>query len=142
MTAVRRVSGHNSTLIYLTGHGERSLQPGTDTAWSTAHEEFKLSGFEVTTAPWLDKNSTGTNKVLCLAAPAYPPNQQEMAALHTHLSNGGTAVFFLEQPVPYPLAARLAAWGIELLPHTIVDPPTRISSRGPPGSTVLSPTLR
>lgn len=131
MTAIRRVLGHNSTLVYLTGHGERSLQGGKDDAWSTAHEEFKLSGFAVTTTAYLDKNSIGTNKVLCLAAPLYPPGPQEMALLKTHLTNGGAAVLFLEQPVPHPLAAQLAAWGIELLPHTIVDPANKDFIKGP-----------
>lgn len=130
LSGIRRVLGHKNRFIYLTGHGERPVTEGKESHWSRGVRELSLCGFEVSTAPYIT-TATNRNIVYCMAAPVYPPSPAELALLGRHLAAGGTALLFLEKPVPGSLRVLLDSWGLEILPHTIVDPRNKDFIKGP-----------
>ena len=131
MSAIRRVSGRSSSILYLTGHGERPTNRGKEEHFSKTVAELELSGFSVTTAPYLTKKNLSGNPVIVCAGPRFNLSLNEMNLLKEHHKKGGKSILMLEKPVPAVLTRLTGEWGIQLLLHTIVDPTTKDFIKGP-----------
>jgi len=131
MTAIRRVCGRSSRILYLTGHGERSAAEGRDTHFSKAMVELGRSGFTVQSARYLTPQNLKRNPIVFSVAPLYNFTPGELKLLSHHHQQGGKSVLMLEKPVPATLRQLVSKWGIQLLRHTIVDLTTKDFIRGP-----------
>lgn len=131
MTAIRRVCGRSSEILYLTGHGERPVTAGKEEHFSKAIAELKLSGFTITLAPRLNKKNLENRPIVFLAGPRFNPGFNEIKLLKEHHKNGGRTVLLVEKPVPVTLSGIIHGLGIRLLLHTIVDPTTKDFIKGP-----------
>jgi ABC-type uncharacterized transport system involved in gliding motility auxiliary subunit len=130
-SAVIRVTQGNPKIVYfLTGHGERDLQGGSQGGYTTAKSGLESKNYTVETLSLLSEGSVPDDAdAVVVAAPQKPLSPDEINALDSYLAGGGSLMVMFEPSVTSglaiaddPLAAYLqSTWGVEAHDDVIVD---------------------
>jgi len=127
---VRLLNPGESTIYFLTGHGEHSPDDSGETSYSQAKQTLENKNYIVKTLNLLATNSIPEDsKVLVIAGPRKPVSLDEVNQISNYLEKGG-ALIVLEEPLPVtdfssqgdPIADYLTkTWGINLGMDIVVD---------------------
>ena len=110
-------------IIFISGHGERSIDDNSDFGLSTWHKNLQSKGFKIRSQNLIDSPQIPINtKLLVIASPEKPWLAGEINIIKQYLQNGGN-LLWLNAPSSSaflrPLAEQL---GIEFIPGTVLDP--------------------
>ncbi|KKM14487.1 hypothetical protein LCGC14_1705650, partial [marine sediment metagenome] len=110
-------------IIFISGHGERSIDDNSDFGLSTWHKNLQSKGFKIRSQNLIDSPQIPINtKLLVIASPEKPWLAGEINIIKQYLQNGGN-ILWLNDPSSSaflrPLAEQL---GIEFIPGTVLDP--------------------
>lgn len=128
-------------VYFLTGHRERSIQPGKDEDYGRVAGLLRDEGYEARTLSLLGSEAVPADTAaVVVAGPEVDLVEGELAKLGAFLDGGG-AVLVLVDPVDLPrLAAWLAARGLRLRDDVVVDGANRVY--GSDGTSVVVPFWR
>lgn len=129
---LRLISPGSRTVYFLQGHGEMSLEPGGDLAYSIVKSTLEAKNYTVSALNLLTTRQVPDDALaIIIAGPQKPVSKDEVELLKAYVDNGGSLVVlqdstFISQlgsetiPQSDPLADYLAKdWGI-ILNHDIV----------------------
>lgn len=129
-TLLRLVSPGARAVYFLQGHGEISLDPGGDLAYSIASSTLEAKNYTVNTLNLLTTREIPEDALaIIIAGPQKPVSEDEVALLKEYVDNGGSLVV-LQDPLFFtqfgdandPLADYLNNdWGILLNNDIIID---------------------
>ena len=124
-------------LVFLTGHGERSLLDQQQAGYSRAKDALVKQGYGVETAEFLDGSTNEQNtSVVVLASPQQPLTEDERFNLAKFLQSGGR-VFVLADPQNKEVLDSLTEqWGVTLGKGIVVDERDRLG-RGSPTALLI-----
>ncbi|MGA9532117.1 MAG: GldG family protein [Anaerolineales bacterium] len=136
-SAIIRVTQGNPKIVYfLTGHGERDLEEGSQGGYTTAQSGLESKNYEVKTLNLLSEGSVPDDAdAVVVAAPQKPLSLDEINALSDYLASGGSLLVMFEPSITSglaiaedPLATYLqSSWAVEAHDDVIVD---LVSQRG------------
>jgi ABC-type uncharacterized transport system involved in gliding motility auxiliary subunit len=117
-------------VYFLTGHGERDIEQGSETSMTRAKSTLEGKNYTVKTLNLLAENQIPNDaSVIVVAGPVKPVSENEVKLLKDYLDKGGSLIV-MEDPTmltqfdngPDPLADMLAKdWGITLNNDVVID---------------------
>lgn len=129
-TMIRLISPEPRTVYFLQGHGEPSIETGSELSYSIAKSTLESKNYTVAALNLLTTNSIPSDALaIIIAGPLKPVSQQEVTLLKKYVDEGGSLVV-LEDPrfitefgdSPDPLANYLTTeWGITLNEDIVID---------------------
>ena len=129
---LRAVRDTKTQLIFLTGHGERSLFDLQPPGFSRARELLVQQGYQVeTTSLSMEHDLPENTKVLILASPRQPLPQAVKTRISRFVGTGGRMLVLVDPEETEVLDPFTAQWGISLGKGVVVDKRDRIG-RGSP----------
>ena len=124
-------------LVFLTGHGERSLLDQQQAGYSRAKEALSQQGYDVETAKLLDESTLAKDtKLVVLASPQQPLTEHERINLGKFLKSGGRLLVLADPQDQDVLESLTAQWGIALGKGIVVDERDRLG-RGSPTALLI-----
>lgn len=127
---LRLLNPDSSGIYFLTGHGERPIEAGGETALSRAVATLETKNYTVKTLNLLVENKIPEDaSVIVISGPAQPVSENEVELIKEFLANGGS-VIVMEDPTVLtdfgdasdPLAEMLAQdWGIVYNDDIVID---------------------
>ena len=124
-------------LVFLTGHGERSLLDQQQAGYSRAKEALSQQGYDVGTATLMDKSTFAEDtKVVVLASPQQPLTEDERINLAQFLKSGGRLLVLADPQDKEVLESLTTQWGIALGKGIVVDERDRLG-RGSPTALLI-----
>jgi len=130
-TMVRLISPEARAIYFLQGHGEVSLESGSDISYSVVKSTLEAKNYTVDTLNLLNTRQIPEDaKAIVIVGPQKPVSEDEVNLLKTYVDNGGSLVV-LEDPRLFtefgtatdPLADYLTSdWGITLNDDVVIDP--------------------
>lgn len=128
-SAMIRISKESKKrIVFLEGHGERSIQDRERSGFSTAKEALEKQSYEVGTLSLLQETAVpDSTVVLVLAGPKRPVTQDEQERLRTYVTGGGRLLLLLDPDTESGLDALLSQWGIEAGQGVLVDLQDRLA---------------
>ena len=97
-TLLRLISPGARTVYFLQGHGEISLDPGSDITYSIAQSTLEAKNYTVNTLNLLSTRQIPDDALaIIVAGPQKPVSQDEVNLLKAYVDNGGSLVV-LEDP--------------------------------------------
>lgn len=127
---IRVTQGNPKAVYFLTGHGERDLEEGSQGGYTSAQSGLESKNYTVQTLNLLSQGTVPDDAdVVVVAAPQKPLSPDEVDALDSYLSDGGSLMVMIEPSVTSglavaddPLATYLQeTWGVEVHDDVIVD---------------------
>ncbi len=139
--AIIRVSrDEKRKVLFLSGHGEHSLNDTERNGYSKVKEALEKQGYEVEELSLL---STGTvpekTSVLVIAGPQRSVLDQEKEALAVYLGSGGKLLALLDPLTETNLEDLLFQWGLRLGPDYIADAALFVQDPTNPATTSYPP---
>lgn len=130
-------SDRRTTVYFLQGHGERSLESGQ----GAISQAVKLLGEKNFTSKPLNLATTpefpADAKVVVVAGPQKALLDPEVKALQTYLQQGGNLLVMIDPGNPNPnLTSLLANWGVDLDKRVVIDPSGSLINLGPADAVV------
>lgn len=128
LTAVLTVTGaQQHTVYFLTGHGERGIDDlrSGSSGLGLAAAGLRADGYRVKPLSLVDSGDVPADaSLLVVAAPRQTISDAEAQAVIRWLSDGGRALLMLDTSSGTldAMDGLLAAWGLEAIPGTIMDP--------------------
>jgi ABC-type uncharacterized transport system involved in gliding motility auxiliary subunit len=120
----------SNVVYFLTGHGERDIETGSDGAMTRAKAALESKNYTVKTLNLLVENQIPKDaSVIVIAGPVKPVSADEVKLLKDYLDKGGSLIV-MEDPTPLtqfddqkdPLADMLAQdWGITFDNDIVID---------------------
>jgi len=127
----------NKELMFLTGHGERSLFDQQPPGFSRARDLLRKQGYQVDTSPLSGEDALPENtKVLILASPQQAIPQEIQTRISRFVSNGGRLLLLVDPADVEVLDHLIAQWGITLGKGIVVDERDRLG-RGSPTALLI-----
>jgi ABC-type uncharacterized transport system involved in gliding motility auxiliary subunit len=127
---VKLINPQQSTVYFLTGHGEYSPDDTGDKSYSTLKSTLENKNYTVKTLSLITTNKVPDDaKLIVIAGPKKPISQGEVDLLKKYADGGGSLIV-MEEPLPVtqfgdaadPLADYLSKdWGITLGKDIVVD---------------------
>lgn len=127
---LRLISPGERVVYFLQGHGEISLEPGGDLAYSIAKSTLEAKNYTVNTLNLLTANAIPEDALaIIIAGPQKPVSAEEVTLLSAYLDKGGSLIA-LQDPefftqfggAPDPLGNYLKSeWGIRYNDDVIID---------------------
>jgi len=115
-----RTSDH--TILFTTGHGERSIDGNTNADLGIFARQLTDSGFDVKTISLTKQNSLNTKDgTLVIAGPMHRFLASEVVLLLDYISNGGNLIWLTEPDSDDGLKPIAIELGIERLPGVVID---------------------
>ncbi len=114
-------------IVFLEGHGERSLEDKERTGLSSAKEALGKQGYVIGTLSLLKESTVPDDTaVLVLAGPRHTVTPEEQARIHAYVDKGGHFLALIDPDTadPGPL---LAHWGLGAGPGVLVDLQDRLA---------------
>ncbi|NWF62849.1 MAG: GldG family protein [Chloroflexi bacterium] len=158
-TLLRVMNPGERTVYFLQGHGEISLEPGGELAYSIVKSTLEAKNYTVNTLNLLTNREIPEDALaIIVAGPQKPVSEAEVKLLKTYVDNGGSLVALQDTPLltdlgaaEDPLAAYLTEdWGITFNNDIVIDganpdnPFAAVSSMYNPGHPItqgLNPNL-
>jgi len=136
---IRLARSAERLVLYLDGHGERSLNGGADHDLGEFGRQLGAKGIAINAlnlaiAPEVPENST----LLVVASPQVDLTTAEVEKLLRHLDRGGNLLWLIDQEPMRGLEPVAEALGLALSPGTVVDPEA-VQRGGRPVMSVASP---
>jgi ABC-type uncharacterized transport system involved in gliding motility auxiliary subunit len=124
-----RVSKNNKKrVLFLEGHGERSLDDQERNGFSLAREALIKQGYEVETLSLLKETAVPENTtILVLAGPRRPVTTDEQDRIHSYVEQGGHLLLLLDPDTQADLGPLLKRWGLSAGPGVLVDLQDRLA---------------
>lgn len=129
-TLLRLISPGARTVYFLQGHGEISLEPGSELTYGIAQSTLEAKNYTVSTLNLLNTREIPTDALaVIIAGPQKPVSADEVNLLRNYVDNGGSLVV-LQDPKYFtkfgnlndPLAAYLNKdWGIAYNDDIVID---------------------
>ncbi|MFM8876366.1 MAG: GldG family protein [Anaerolineae bacterium] len=129
-TLLRLISPGSRTVYFLQGHGEISLEPGNELAYSVVQSTLEAKNYTVNTLNLLNTREIPEDALaIIVAGPQKPVSQEEVTLLKDYVDNGGSLVV-LEDPRYFtqfgdaadPMADYLSKeWGIVYNDDVVID---------------------
>jgi ABC-type uncharacterized transport system involved in gliding motility auxiliary subunit len=117
--------GTEKKIFFLTGHGEKGMAKGAETALGLKlwQEGLLNEGFKSEDLNLLARKDVPLEaQVVVIAGPQAPLQAGEVAALKTYAENGGRLVIMEDPGFETGLEPLLASWGVEFLKGIVIDP--------------------
>ncbi|WP_438970878.1 GldG family protein [Methylophaga sp.] len=126
-------------LVFIEGHGERSLFEQTNFSLSTWAQQLQSQGFQLhahnlTQSPTLPENTA----VLVIASPTRNWLPGEVDIVKDYLEKGGNLLWLAEPDQTDSLAALSESLGIEFIDGTVMDPNTAMLGIDDPRFVLIS----
>src|SRR3972149_1656861 len=127
---LRLLNPDQHVVYFLTGHGERSTDPGAEGVMTRARETLESKNYSVQTLNLLAENQIPEDaSVIVIAGPLKPVSENEVELLRGYLGSGGSLIIMEDPPAltefgneSDPLADMLAKdWGIILNNDVVID---------------------
>ena len=127
---LRLLNPDQHVVYFLTGHGERSTDPGAEGVMTRARETLESKNYSVQTLNLLAENQIPEDaSVIVIAGPLKPVSENEVELLRGNLGSGGSLIIMEDPPAltkfgeeSDPLAEMLAKdWGIILNNDVVID---------------------
>lgn len=120
MQRLARTTDH--TVLFTTGHGERSIDSNTNADLGIFVRQLTDSGFNVNTINLTKQNTVdANNKTLVIAGPIHRFLANEVVLLLDYISNGGNLIWLTEPDSDDGLKPIAIELGIERLPGVVID---------------------
>ena len=124
---VRVTREGKKSVVFLSGHDERSLQETQRAGYSTAKQALEEQGYAVKELLLLREGEVPVDcHVLVVAGPVKPFLVPEVEALRAYLAGGGRMLLLVDPQTRPGLDALLEEWGIELHDDMIIDTMSRL----------------
>lgn len=109
------------SVLFSSGHGERSPENSNNTGYSTLKQKLEEKGFDIRSINLLSEDIPETADILVIASPGHALLAGEVEKISTYLADGGQ-LLWLQDPGELPgLQAIAADLGIEFLNGVVVD---------------------
>jgi ABC-type uncharacterized transport system involved in gliding motility auxiliary subunit len=130
-SALLKVAGGEAKVVYfLTGHGERDPNDGSDAGYSTVAQNLKRQNYEVQSLNLAITDTIPSNaSVIVIAGPRAKLLEGELLLLQSYLSRGGRALIMQDPFDDGGLDIVLEAWQVRFGEGFIVD---ELQSAGSP----------
>ncbi len=122
-TAMLRLArSKNHTVLFTTGHGERSIKSQSNADLGVFTQQLVASGFNVDNIKLTDQTSlAASDTTLVVAGPLQRFLAQEVALLLEFISNGGNLIWLTEPDSDDGLKPLAIELGIDRLPGVVID---------------------
>ena len=127
---LRLLNPGSNVIYFLTGHGERDIEQGGESAVTRAKGTLESKNYTVQTLNLLAENEIPEDaSVIVIAGPLQPVSENEVNLLKDYLANGGSLIV-MQDPTPLtefgdaadPLADMLTQdWGITFNNDIVID---------------------
>lgn len=115
-------------IVFLDGHGERSIEDRERNGLALAKEAMIKQGYEVATVTLLQETAVPENtSVLVVAGPRRPVTAEEKERIHTYVANGGHVLILVDPDTKASLDDLLKQWGVGIGPGVLVDLQDRLA---------------
>lgn len=115
-------------IVFLEGHGERSIEDKDRGGLSLGKEALSKLGYEVGTLTLLQETAVPDNtQVLIIAGPRRSITSEEKDRLHAYVAKGGHVMVLVDPDTQANLDDLLARWGLELGRGVLVDLQDRLA---------------
>lgn len=110
-------------LVFIEGHGERSLFEQNDFSLSTWSQQLQNQGFKLHSQNLVENPSLPDNTAaLVIASPTRDWLPGEVSLVRDYLNNGGNLLWLADPEQTASLAPISEMLGIEFIPGTVLDP--------------------
>lgn len=125
---IRVSKGSKKRLLFLEGHGERSLDDRERSGFSVAREALIKQGYEVGTLSLLKETEVPDNTaILVVAGPQRPVTIEEQDRIHAYVEKGGHLLLLIDPDSQADLGPLLKRWGLAAGPGVLVDLQDRLA---------------
>jgi ABC-type uncharacterized transport system involved in gliding motility auxiliary subunit len=115
-------------IVFLEGHGERSLADQDKGGFSLVKAALEKQGYDVGTLSLLQERAVPENvSVLVLAGPRRPVTKEERERIGAHVDGGGRLLIMLDPQAEAGLEPLLAQWGVEAGRGVLIDVKDRLA---------------
>ncbi len=115
-------------VIFLDGHGERSVEDRERGGFALAKEALIKQGYDVGTVTLLQESAVPDHtSVLVVAGPRRPVTAEEKERIHSYVANGGHVLILVDPDTHTALEDLLKRWGVEVGPGVLVDLQDRLA---------------
>jgi ABC-type uncharacterized transport system involved in gliding motility auxiliary subunit len=128
-SAIIRVSKETKKrIVFLEGHGERSIQDRERAGLATARDALEKQSYDVATLSLLQETAVpDSTAVLVVAGPQRPVTKDERERIGAFVSGGGRLLLLLDPDTQSEIEPLLAQWGVEAGRGTLVDLQDRLA---------------
>ncbi len=118
----RLIEGKEQWIVFLEGHGEKSLYTSSNNGYTTLNRLLQQQGYHTQAINLLKLPAIPDNtNVLVLAAPADALLPGELSAIGDHLQRGGNLLLLRDPVSNRSIDTLLRDIGISVLPGTVID---------------------
>jgi ABC-type uncharacterized transport system involved in gliding motility auxiliary subunit len=115
-------------IVFLEGHGERSIGDKDRGGLSLAKEALDKQGYEIASLSLLQESAVPDNtQVLVIAGPRRAVTKEEKDRLHAYVAKGGHLMILVDPDTQIDLDDLLMRWGLELGRGILVDLQDRLA---------------
>ena len=115
-------------IVFLEGHGERSVEDRERGGLALAKEALIKQGYDVGTVALLQESAVPDNtSVLVVAGPRRPVTAEEKERIHAYVATGGHLLVLIDPDTQAALDDLLRRWGVEIGPGVLVDLQDRLA---------------
>jgi ABC-type uncharacterized transport system involved in gliding motility auxiliary subunit len=127
--ALLRVSRETKKrIVFLEGHGERSVEDKDRGGLSLTKEALGKQGYDVATLSLLQQAAVPDDtQVLIVAGPRRAVTKEEKDRIHAYVAKGGHLMLLIDPDTQANLDDMLASWGLELGRGVLVDLQDRLA---------------
>ena len=119
--ALQRLSRADRKVVFLKGHGERSISDDGNIGYNKLVAELESKGFSVEAQNLLLSALPAETSVLVLAAPGRELLEGEVEHIKTYVTDGGNLLWMMDPGEMQGLEGLASLLGIEFMPGMIVD---------------------
>jgi ABC-type uncharacterized transport system involved in gliding motility auxiliary subunit len=127
--ALLRVSRDSKKrLVFLEGHGERSLEDKDRGGLAMTKEVLQKQGYDIATVTLLQESAVPDNTdVLIIAGPRRAVTKEEKERIRTYVAKGGHLMVLVDPDTQADIDNLLGTWGLELGRGVLVDLQDRLA---------------
>ncbi len=125
---IRVAKGSKKRVLFLEGHGERSVDDRERTGFFVAREALIKQGYNVGTLSLLKETAVPENTaILVVAGPQRPVTAEEQDRIHAYVATGGHLLLLIDPNTQADLNPLLKRWGLAAGPGVLVDLQDRLA---------------
>jgi gliding motility-associatede transport system auxiliary component len=125
---IRVSKSSKKRVLFLEGHGERSLDDRERTGFFVAREALIKQGYDVGTLSLLKETAVPDNTaILVLAGPQRSVTTEEQDRIYTYVQQGGHLLLLIDPNTQADLNPLLKRWGLAAGPGVLVDLQDRLA---------------
>ena len=118
-------------LLYVTGHGEKSLLDQQSSGLSRVHGTLQKQGYQIDTTSQIIQEQLQETSVIIIASPQEPFTEEERVLIHEYVQGGGHLLLLVDPQNKSSVDTLTQQWGVTLGNGIVVDKKHRLG-RGSP----------